>query len=148
MPHVRSLSMLIFGLTSLAAVGHAQQTPPATPPIAGGNWARVQALPAKAKVHITTDHGGHTCRIFAVSDDALTCAKGMSSNAAGTAYQRAEIQHIKLAHYVRSTLVGAGVGGGIGAISGGIAGRTKPCPTGQGFCLNGIGIAAWRRSSA
>ena len=30
----------------------------------------------------------------------------------------------------------------VGAIIGGIEGRTKPCPAGQTFCLNGIGIGA------
>jgi hypothetical protein len=116
-----------------------QASPDITPPKAGSNWGSVKALPATTKVHITMNHGGRTCRIFAVTDDTLTCAKG---NGAGPVLQRAEIKHIKLAHYVRSTLVGAGIGGGAGAIAGGIGGRTKPCPPGNGFCLNGIGLGA------
>jgi hypothetical protein len=56
--------------------------------------------------------------------------------------QRTEIKRIKLTHYGRSTLVGAGIGGGIGAVAGAIGGRSKPCPTGQTFCLNGLGIGA------
>jgi hypothetical protein len=105
---------------------------------AGSNWGHVKALPPLTKVHITTDHGGKTCRIFAVSDDSLTCAK--RSNNAGAELQRAEIKHIKLAHAVRSTLVGGAIGFGVGATAGAIGGRTKPCPTGQAFCLSGLGI--------
>ena len=92
------------------------------------------------KLHVATDHGGKTCRVFSVAEDTLTCAKG--NNAAGIIMQRAEIRHITLAHYGRSTLVGAAIGGGVGATAGAIGGRTEPCPAGQGFCLNGLGIGA------
>ena len=132
-------SLPALALVLFASALHAQQTPPSTTQaIAGSNWERVKALPADTGVHVTTDHGGKTCHIFAVTDDTLTCAKG--SNAAGAVLQRTEIKHIKLTHYVRSALVGAGIGGGIGATVGAIAGRTKPCPAGGGFCLNGIGL--------
>ncbi len=104
----------------------------------GSSWQRVKVLPANTPLHVTTDHGGQSCRLFAVTDEALTCTK--RNNAAGTVLSRSEIKGIKLTHHVRSTLVGAAAGGGIGAISGGISGRSKPCPAGQGLCLNGIGI--------
>ncbi len=124
MSHSR-LSLALF--LALSSVLQAQ------PPVAGGNWDSVKALPVKTKLHIATDHGGKTCRVFAVTDDTLTCAKG--GGTAGTVLQRSEIKHIKLTHAIRSTLVGAGIGGGIGAIAGGIAGRTPPCPS-TGFCFN------------
>jgi hypothetical protein len=104
-------------------------------PPAGGNWDRVKALPANTNLHISTDRGGKTCRIFAVTDDTLTCAR---NGKAGAVLQLAEIKRIKLTHYGRSTLVGAGIGGAIGATAGAIGGRTKPCPAGQSFCLNGV----------
>lgn len=133
--------MFAFLLLAFSWVSQAQQKPDSgTQPGAGNNWARVKALPAHTKVHVTTDHGGKSCRIFAVSDETFTCAKG--SNAPGIELQRKEIKHIKLTHYVRSTLVGAGAAGAVGAIAGGIAGRTKPCPPGGGLCLNGIGLGA------
>lgn len=120
---------------------HGQQPSSSTAqPKAGSSWQNVRALPANTKVHITTEHGGKTCRIFLVSDDTLTCAKG--SNRPGDVLQRADIKHIKLTHYVRSALIGAGAGAGIGATAGAIAGRTKPCPAGQGLCLNGLGVGA------
>jgi hypothetical protein len=116
-----------------------QATDSAAPSGAGRNWQRVEALPAQTKVHITTDHGGKTCRVLSITDDTVVCAKG---NSEGQKISRSEIKHIKLAHYGRSALVGAGVGAGVGAVSGAIAGREKPCPGGQNFCLNGIGIGA------
>jgi hypothetical protein len=141
MQHRRFLAASALVLLASCSALYAQQTPPAaTQPTAGGNWERVKKLPALTKVHLTTEHGGKTCRIFAVTDDTLTCAKG--GNSAGAVLQRTEIKRIKLTHYGRSTLVGAGIGGGIGAVAGAIGGRSKPCPTGQTFCLNGLGIGA------
>jgi Trk-type K+ transport system membrane component len=108
-------------------------------PQAGSNWDHVKALPPQTNLHITTDHGGRTCRIFAVTDDTLTCAHGSS---AGAVLQRAEISHIKLTHYGRSTLISAALGGGVGAAAGAVAGRRTPCANPQSFCLNGIGIGS------
>jgi len=136
----RILPLILFALSCML---RAQQVPSATQPPAGSNWEHVKALPANTKVHITTDHGGKTCRIFAVTDDTLTCAKG--GNTAGVELQRVEIRHIKLAHTLRSTLVGAGIGGGIGAAAGGVAGRGNGCQSAQSFCLNivsGADVAA------
>jgi hypothetical protein len=127
----RILPVMLFVLTSVL---RAQQSPSAAmQPPAGSNWEHVKALPPNTKVHVTTDHGGKTCRIFAVSDETLTCAKGSQ---AGAALQRTGIKHIKLTHYVRSALVGAGIGGGIGALAGGIAARGNGCKAGQTFCFD------------
>lgn len=150
MPTVPSASAILLSLRCripalilfvLSTVLRAQQAVPiAMQPPAGGNWAHVKALPANTKVHIATDHGGKTCRIFAVSDETLTCAK---ADQAGLVLQRAEIKHIKLTHYGRSALVGAAIGGGIGATAGAVSGRSKPCtPSPQSFCLGNIGIGA------
>jgi len=129
------LPLVLFALSSML---RAQPTPPAAmQPPAGGNWERVKALPAGTKLHITTDHGGKTCRVFAVTDETLTCAKG--GNKAGAVLQRTEIKHIKLTRYVRSALVGAGIGGGIGAISGAIAGRGSSNPCAAAICISDIG---------
>jgi hypothetical protein len=135
----RTIKTLCCILVATASVLHAQNGPASTQPKAGSNWERVKALPVQTNLHITSDHGGKTCRIFAVTDDTLTCAKGSNP---GAILQRAEIKHIKLTHYGRSTAVGAAIGAGIGATAGAIGGRTKPCPTGQTFCLNGLGIGA------
>ncbi len=140
MPHRRLFALVLSSLLALngASAGAQDASTPATAPKAGGNWQRVEALPARTHVHISTDHGGTTCRLYAVSDDTLTCEAG--SGKAGKVIQRPEIRHIKLTHYGRSTLVGAGVGGGIGALSGAIAGRNQPCNT--GFCFNILGPGA------
>lgn len=121
----RNLARALVFVLALTPVLQAQQ------PAAGGNWERVKSLPTRTKLHITTDHGGKTCRVFAITDDALTCAK--FGGTTGTVLQRSEIKHIKLTHALRSTLVGAGIGGGLGATIGGIAGHTAPC---TGFCFN------------
>lgn len=105
--------------------------------VPGASWSRVAALPAMTRVHVSTDHGGKNCRVYAVSDDALTCARG---SAAGTVMQRTDIRQVKLTHYGRSTLVGAALGGGVGALAGGVAGRTKPCASNP--CFNNLGIGA------
>ena len=131
------LPLILFAVSSVL---RAQQVPPMAPQSpTSSNWGQVKALPVNTKVHITTDHGGRTCRIFSVTDDLLTCAKG--GHTAGIEVQRTEIKHIKLAHAVRSTLVGAGIGGGIGGIAGGIGGRGNGCAAGQTFCLNIISSA-------
>ena len=133
-----SVLLLSFLVSNTTATSLAQQAPAAaSQPKAGGNWQSVQALPARTKVHITADHGGQTCRVFSVTDDALTCEAGRGK--AGKVIQRPEIRHIKLAHYGRSTLVGAGIGGGVGAVSGAIAGRRPAC---TGFCFDILGPGA------
>jgi hypothetical protein len=133
----RSCGIAVF-LTAYVAAAQQPASSTAAQPPAGSNWHRVEVLPAKTKVHITTDHGGHTCRIFAVSEESLTC-----DSTTGRVIPRIEIQHIKLVHTGRSALVGAAIGGGIGATAGAIGGRAQPCPTNtQAFCLNGIGIGA------
>jgi hypothetical protein len=136
--HRLSAVLLLSYLPLTSFTAEAQQTSAPQPP-AGSNWSRVEALPPHTGLHLTTDHGGHSCRVFAVNDDTLTCEG--SGRTAGRVFQRAEIRHIKLTHYVRSTLVGAGVGAGIGAISGGIAGRSH-CTASGGFNFCGIGIGA------
>jgi hypothetical protein len=129
---VCSIVVLLFAVCLSSARGQ-QAAPSEAKPIAGGNWANVKALPTGTKVHVTMDHGGKACRVFAVTEDALTCSSGKASSAV---LQRTEIQHIKLAHYGRSTLVGAGIGGGVGALIGAIGGRNQ-CSA-KSFCLNFI----------
>jgi hypothetical protein len=142
MTFANTAALLLLSLPASAVpASHAQQPPaPPTQPPAGSNWQNVKVLPVRTRVHITLDHGGQTCRLFSVTDDAFTCEA--APGRAGRVIQRPEIKHIKLTHYGRSALVGAGVGGAIGAISGAIAGRAKPCPTGQTLCFNGIGVGA------
>ena len=137
----RFVSAFAFIFITFSIAVHAQQIPGAAPiPDAGSNWSRVKALPVNTRLHVSTDHGGKSCRVFAVTDDALTCAT--HSNVAGAVLQRPGIKRIKLTHYLRSSLVGAGIGAGSGAITGGVLGRSKPCPAGQGLCFNGIGVDA------
>ena len=137
----RPVLLLAFVLlTCHSALLSQQITKDALKPNVGSNWERVKVLPVATTLHVKTDHGNKSCRVFAVTDEALTCAK--HSNKAGTVLQRTEIRQIKLTRYVRSTLIGAGVGGGIGAIAGAAALKNEPCPPAQGFCLNDVGPGA------
>lgn len=141
MPYRRFLAVLLLSFSALTTLtARSQEAPaPASQPKAGSNWARVKALPARTRIHISKDHGSTTCRVFAVTDDTLTCEAGLGK--AGHVIQRPEIRTIKLTHYGRSALVGAGIGGGIGAISGAIAGRNPPCQP-NNFCFNILGPGA------
>jgi len=139
----QSLSaVLLLSLSTLVCLPAYTQgaAAPASTPLAGSNWARVQALPPHTGVHLTTDHGGHTCHVYTVTDDSLTCEAG--GRKAGRVFQRGEIRHIKLTHYVRSTLAGAGLGFGLGAIAGGITGEKESCKSKPCFDIVGPGAVA------
>lgn len=127
------ISALLFAavLLSCASIAHAQ-APAVRPGEDLSSWKRVQSLPAKTKVHITKDHGSATCRIFAVSEDTLTCAS-YPGNTAGKMIQRSEVKKIKLAREAVSTAAGAGIGAAGGALIG-------VASTGNGSILRGLGI--------
>jgi hypothetical protein len=79
-----------------------------------GDWARVKQLRQHIRVHLSTDRGSHLCSVDAVDDVSLTCSSGHS----GKTYARAEIKSIKVTEYALSTLGGAFIGGGAGALVG------------------------------
>jgi hypothetical protein len=79
-----------------------------------GDWARVKQLRPHIRVHLSTDRGSHLCSVDAVDDVSLTCSSGHS----GKTYARAEIKSIKVTEYALSTLGGAFIGGGAGALVG------------------------------
>lgn len=126
----RTLSACAFLALSFSMA--VAQQPAAAQPTAGSSWKQVEALPDGTKIHITTDHGGRTCLVFAVSDDALTCRDHAGN--AGRVIPRAEIRHIKLTQYLRSTLVGAAIGGGTGAASGVVIAHKDSCRSGA-LCI-------------
>ena len=111
---------LLLAADLLVCASAAQAQANALAPKSGedlSSWKRVQALPVRTKVHITKDHGGTTCRIFAVSEDTLTCAS-YPGNSAGKLIQRSEVKRIKLTREGISTAAGAGSGLGAGALIG------------------------------
>jgi hypothetical protein len=98
--------LFILSLTVCAA---AQQAPTSRL----SDWSRVQALrPGTAVLlNATTRHGG--CTIKSVDAASLTCTSGSHPVIAVS-----EITSIKIPHRGRSALIGATIGGGIGAIGG------------------------------
>jgi hypothetical protein len=96
------------------AMAQAQQ-PIAPAPPAGSNWHRVQALPPGVAIDVKARKQHVRCKFSGATDDSLTCSR---DTGAPIVLQRADVQSVKIGHRVRSTLIGAGVGGGTLAIVG------------------------------
>ena len=128
---LRALAFL-FALSSPIGAAVAQsaatQTPaPAKPPAqtaapAGSNWQRVLALPLGTYLHVGARTRHLPCTLKAVDPDTLTCERDTGVGTREVTFQRTEIKTIKLARRGRSALVGASIGGGAGALGGGIYG--------------------------
>jgi hypothetical protein len=102
-------ALSVLGLSS-SGMGQSSVVP-ASPAVAENDWQRVKHLPVRTKVHIDADKKGRTCLIDAVDDVSLTC----SSKGKGSIFPRTDIKSVKLTRYGWSTLVGLGMGFGIGA---------------------------------
>ena len=90
------------------------------------DWHRVEQLPPHTRVHISSDKMNRLCLIDSVAEESLICSSGHTTNS----FPRAEIKSIKVTRYVLSTVGGAGIGAGAGAIIGAAATTGK---------TNGIG---------
>lgn len=117
-------AMCVFGLSFS---GFAQST------VATSDWQRVKQLPLHTKIHIASDKNGRTCSIDAVDEGSLTCSSGHT----GTTFPRAEIKSVKVTRYVWSTVGGAAIGAGVGAVIG-VAARGPS--TGFGTLSNDVKI--------
>ena len=106
------LAAAVLCVLGLSCSGMAQSSVVgASPAVAENNWQRVMKLPLHTKVHIDADKNGRTCLIDAVDDVSLTCSSGDK----GSSFPRTEVKSVKLTRYKWSTLVGLGMGFGIGA---------------------------------
>jgi hypothetical protein len=87
-------------------------------------WDRLKHLPAHTRVHVAGDKQSKTCAIDLVDDATLRCSKGNSQYS----FTRAEVKSVKLTRYMRSTLVGMGIGLAAGAGVGAIVGHAQEKP--------------------
>ena len=110
---MRDLLLLLLSTGCLASAQEIQGSPAAAAAPAGALWSRVEALPPGTALHLNGQP--HTsCRLRRADPESITCAKGHSD----VTYPRAGIRSVKLAHRTRSTVVGLGIGAGVGAITG------------------------------
>jgi hypothetical protein len=115
-------------------------------PAAGENWQRLIQLPLHTQIHVKADSKGRACSLDSVDEGHLSCSTAGLAKSRHYNYQRADIKSIRLAHYVRSTLLGTAIGAGAGAILGVVAAENaseKPSPNaaaagGGGAVLFGV----------
>jgi hypothetical protein len=79
----------------------------------GSDWHRVEALPLGVSIYVNARTRHQTCKLKSVDADSLTCSNGKNPE-----YQRTEITSIKVTRRGRSAIIGMGIGGGAGAITG------------------------------
>jgi hypothetical protein len=108
---MRTLLLSMALLPALSAVAQQPAQQPAPPQ--GSNWQHVQALPIGSSINVKarTTHLG--CTLKSVDADSLTC-----THRKDVTFQRSDVLNIRITHRVRSTLVAAALGGGVGAVIG------------------------------
>ncbi len=101
-------------------------------------------------IHVAADHGGATCYFISADDQNLTCGHRNGSDKGRHIFPRSGVKSVKLTRYGISTLGGAAIGAGVGAIIGFAAIRPNPhafldftgLARGVVVALGGIGGAA------
>jgi len=106
---IAGLAVLAKCLFALAAFASAQEPKPHSA------WQAVISLPAGTRVDVKARSQHVHCTLTAANENSLTCTRGKGGEQVIIA--RNEILSVKLGHRGRSTLIGAGVGGGALAIS-------------------------------
>lgn len=142
-------AIAVSALPALAQNAAASPTPPTAPAIAD-TWNHLSALPAHAHIHVAADHGGATCYFISADDQNLTCGHKDGADKARHVFARPDVKSVKLTRYGISTLGGAAIGGGVGAIIGFAAFHSNPhafldltgAARGVTIALGGIGGAA------
>jgi hypothetical protein len=80
------------------------------------SWQAVMSLPAGTRVDVKVRSQQIHCVFTSADDKALTCTHG--KNGAPVVLDRNDVRSVKVGHRLRSTLIGAGVGGGSLGIAG------------------------------
>jgi hypothetical protein len=65
------------------------------------------------------------CTVKAIDANTLTCERDTGVGFKDLTFQRTEIKKVKIKHRARSTLIGAGIGAAVGALTAGIAERNN-----------------------
>lgn len=82
------------------------------------SWNNLSVVAQHTHIHIAADHGGKTCYFISVDDQNVTCGHHDGSEKGRRVFPRAEVKSVKLTRYGLSSLGGAAIGGGAGAIIG------------------------------
>ena len=90
------------------------QTSAAPPHSEESSWLQVQDLQPGKSIQVKTRMGSFKCKLVTVDADSLVCTR----RGKDATFRRASIQSIRLTHWGRSTLLGAAIGGAVGAIFG------------------------------
>jgi hypothetical protein len=111
--------LICSAMVFFAALVSAQQLVPVAPsPAPGDTWGQLKVLPPHAHLHVAADGGGATCFLLAADDASLTCGRRDGSPKGQHIFPRAEVKSVKLTRYGISTLGGAAIGAGTGAVIG------------------------------
>lgn len=110
---------MLFSLVLFPAICAAAQPGQPAPP-EGSNWQHVQALRMGASINVKTSSSHTNCKLKSVDAETLTCTQGRDIT-----FERSEILTIRIPHGSRSALIGAALGGGVGAIIGAATDRSS-----------------------
>lgn len=120
--HSNQLRLLVGAIAVSALPSTAQNvaaSPAPTPsPAIADTWHNLSAVAPHTHIHVAADHGGATCYFIAVDDQNLTCGHKNGSEKGRHVFPRAEVKSVKLTRYAVSTLGGAAIGSGVGAVIG------------------------------
>ncbi|HEX5285098.1 MAG TPA: hypothetical protein VFW30_13330 [Bryocella sp.] len=114
---------LLSGAIAVSVLSAPAQTATASPaaaaaPAIADTWGHLSAIPAHAHIHVAADHGRATCYFISADDQNLTCGHKDASDKGRHVFARADVKSVKLTRYGVSTLGGAAIGAGVGAIIG------------------------------
>lgn len=117
-----------IAVSSLPALAQNAAVPPASPPASSiaDTWNHLAAIPTHTHIHVAADNGGATCYFISADDENLTCGRKNGSDKGRHVFPRAGVKSVKLTRYGISTIGGAGIGAGVGAIIGFAAIRPDP----------------------
>lgn len=143
---------LVSGAIAVSSLPALAQNAVAPPPAASiaDTWNHLAAIAAHTHIHVAADHGGATCYFISADDQNLICGHKDGSDKSRHVFARADVKSVKLTRYGISTIGGAGIGAGVGAIIGFAAFRPNPhalldfsgAARGVTIALGGIGGAA------
>lgn len=125
--HSIELALLVGAIAVSALPSPAQNTLSSSAPspshAIADSWHNLSAIAPHTHIHVAADHGGSTCYFIAVDDQSLTCGHHNASDKGRHVFSRADIKSVKLTRYGISSLGGAGIGAGTGAIIGAATSR-------------------------
>ncbi len=109
-----------IAVSSLPALAQNATAPPASPPASSiaDTWNHLAAIPTHTHIHVGADHGGATCYFISADEENLTCGHKNGSDKGRHVFPRGDVKSVKLTRYGISTIGGAGIGAGVGAIIG------------------------------